>query len=96
MPFFGKIFNRLTVPCIATLTIGVGFATIAATGFAIYSNSLEEPQEIHASVNVDLPQDQAMLKALSDALSQGVDLAGEETKLDEIAPAAGAPLHGDD
>lgn len=96
MAIFAKIFNRITLPVISATVMGVGAAAIVAMGVSIYSIATEETSIITASYSVDLPQDKEMLKQLEKDLSSGVDLAGDATSLDEIAPAAGAPLHADE
>jgi hypothetical protein len=92
MKIFGKIFNGLTLRCLGGITLGVAGMAVIIAGLAIYSGSLEDVSTVTASYTVTLPQDEAMLKELSDEIREGTDLAGEETKLDDIAPAAGAPL----
>lgn len=81
------VFSRMVCRCIGALGIGLFAATILAFGILKQSGFEATPETAYT---IRLPQDEALLKQLSDEILEGTDVAGGENALSDIAPAAGS------
>ncbi len=86
---FKPVFSKITGHCIGAVGIGIIMATLAAFAIVNWQGMGDNPA-VTATYTIRLPQDEQMLKRLSDEILEGTDVGAETENLSNIAPAAGS------
>lgn len=89
MFIFGKIFSKLTWHCLGGLGIGLLAAVLISLSFFRWMES-DDNSALASAYAIRFPEDEELLRKLSDEILEGTNVAGEETELMNIAPAAGS------
>jgi hypothetical protein len=89
--FFKSATTRIACHCMGSAGLGVIAAVAIAFGIIHWATPAGMPDETVA-LRIELKDDGEMLKKLSAEILEGTDVAGEETPLADIAPAAGSDI----